>query len=144
MTKAETGASTFGSGFNCAQAVFSTFSGAYGLDGEAALKIAGGFGSGARAAELCGAVSGALLVIGLKHGQADSTDADAKQKCNAEAEAFHRRFRTVNGSIVCRDLLECDIMTADGREAAVLKGLFKTKCTGFVVSAIQILQEMGY
>ena len=54
------------------------------------------------------------------------------------------RFRAANGNIVCRNLLECDITTAAGRENAIEKELFKTKCKNLVVSAISILANMGY
>jgi len=144
MTKTEHGAEVFGNGFNCAQAVFSSFSEDYGLNVATACKIAGGLGSGARSAELCGAVSGAVLVIGLKCGQGTAVDVDAKQKCNTETEEFMRRFRKSNGDIVCRNLLECDITTTEGRENAVARELFTTKCKDLVVSAISILMDMGY
>ena len=144
MTKSDYGADIFLSGFNCAQAVFSSFSEDYGLDAEPARKIAGGLGGGARAAELCGAVSGAVLVIGLKYGQETADDVDTKLKCYTEAEEFIRRFRAANGNIVCRSLLDCDITTTEGREAAIAKGLFATKCKDLVVSAIEILMDMGY
>ena len=142
--KTEYGAETFLGGFNCAQAVFSSFSEEYGLGAATALKIAGGLGSGARKGELCGAVSGAVLVIGLKHGQQTKEDTGAKQKCAEETEEFMRRFLSANGSIVCRDLLECDVSTLEGREKALAKKLFATRCKGFVVSAIEILEDMGY
>ena len=143
-SKTDYGAEVFLSGFNCAQAVFSSFSEKYGLDIEMACKIAGGLGSGARSAELCGAVSGAVLSVGLKYGQGIVDDTAAKQKCNNETEEFMRRFRAVNGNIVCRRLLGCDITTTAGREDAVKKELFTTKCKDLVVSAISILVDMGY
>ena len=144
MTKTDYGADIFLKGFNCAQAVFSSFSEDYGLDTVNACKIAGGLGSGARAAELCGAVSGAVLVIGLKYGQGTAAEADMKLKCDAETENFMCRFRAANGNIICRNLLECDITTTEGQENAVTKGLFTTKCKDLVVSAIGILVDMGY
>ena len=144
MTKTEHGEQAFANGFNCAQSVFSAFSQDYGLDTATACKIAGGLGSGARSAELCGAVSGAILVIGLKYGQGTASDADMKLKCNAETEAFVRRFRAANRDIVCRDLLKHDVSTMEGREAAVAKGMFKTRCKTLVASAIEILADMGY
>jgi len=144
MIKIEYGSEVFQSGFNCAQAVFSSFSEDYGLDAATACKIAGGLGSGARMAELCGAVSGAVLVIGLKHGQGTSDEADMKPKCNAQTEEFMRRFRAANGDIVCRNLLKCNIATKEGRETATDKGLFRTRCKDLVVSAIEILEDMGY
>ena len=144
MDKIERGTDVFLSGFNCAQAVFSAFSEDYGLDTETALRIAGGLGSGARSAELCGAVSGAVLVIGLRYGHDTPANIDMKMKCNAETEEFLRRFREENGDIVCRGLLECDITTDEGREHALLNQLFTTKCKDLVASAIDILIDMGY
>ena len=144
VTKVDYGTDIFLKGFNCAQSVFSAFSEDYGLDVVTARKIAGGLGGGARTAELCGAVSGAVLVIGLKHGQGASADAAMKLKCNAETEDFMCRFRAANEDIVCRHLLGCDISTVSGREVALEKGLFTTKCKDLVGSAIGILIEMGY
>ena len=144
MTEGGNGADVFLSGFNCAQSVFSSFSEKYGLDIETACKIAGGLGSGARTAELCGAVSGAVLVIGLKYGHGTVDDVAAKQKCNAETEEFMCRFRDTNGNVVCRYLLECDITTKEGRENAIAKELFTTRCKDLVVSAVSILADMGY
>jgi C_GCAxxG_C_C family probable redox protein len=144
MTKTDYGADVFLNGFNCAQAVFSSFCEDYGLDAMTARKIASGLGSGARVAEMCGAVSGAVLVIGLKYGQKTAADVDMKLKCNAETEEFMRRYRVANGHIVCRNLLGCDIMTETGLECAIEKKLFTTKCKDLVVSAIEILIDMGY
>ena len=101
-------------------------------------------GSGARAAELCGAVSGAVMVIGLKHGQGAADDAERKRVCNAETEEFLRRFKSIYKDVVCRVLLQCDIATKEGREKALEKELFKKRCQNLVVSAIEILVEMGY
>ena len=144
MQKTDYGANAFLNGFYCSQSVFSAFSEDYGLDTATACKIAGGLGSGARAAELCGAVSGAVLAIGLRYGHGTADDGNARQKCNTETEEFVNRFRAANGSLVCRDLLECDISTPEGMENARANDLFRTKCKGLVVSAIQILVDMGY
>ena len=144
MLKTEQGAYIFLKGANCAQAVFSSFASDYGLGTETACQIAGGLGSGARNAELCGAVSGAALVIGLKYGAKTADDTGSKQKCNAETEEFTRRFRAANGNIVCRHLLNSDISTPEGRANAVEQRLFVTKCKDLVVSAVSILTEMGY
>jgi len=64
----EKAADIFNGGHNCAQAVLGAFCEEYGLDTDTALRIARGLGSGVRNAEICGAVSGAVLVIGLKYG----------------------------------------------------------------------------
>lgn len=144
MNKIEYGIELFNSGFNCAQSVFAPFSEDYDLDVETALRIAGGMGGGARAAELCGTVSGAVMVIGLRYGQETAENVDMKLKCNAETEEYVRRFREENGAVTCRGLLECDITTTEGWEQAVSKQLFATKCKDLVTSAIEILIDMGY
>ena len=142
-TYSEKAAEVFGS-MNCAQAVFSVFSEKYGLPRETALKIAAPFGSGMRSGEVCGAVSGALMVIGLKAGPASAEDKESKSRCYAETEEFLRRFRAQNGSILCRELLGCDLSTAEGREKAQQENLFSVVCTDVVRRAAAILEEMGY
>jgi C_GCAxxG_C_C family probable redox protein len=144
LNRQESGIECFRSGFNCAQAVFSAFCQDYGLEPDIALRIAGGLGSGARSADTCGALSGAILVIGLRHGQDTSRDKAAKELCNSETEKFSRLFREKNGSSLCRELLHCDITTEEGRKFAVDANLFTTKCVELVVDAIMILEDMGY
>ncbi|MCL2884381.1 MAG: C-GCAxxG-C-C family protein [Oscillospiraceae bacterium] len=135
--KAEAAAVLFDSGRNCAQSVLGAFCGGYGIDKETAFRMVCGLGSGARSADLCGAVSGAVLVIGLKYGV-------SKEMCNTKTEAFIRRFREENGTVVCRELLGCDITTAEGREKAISENLFTTRCAELVNSAASILEEEGY
>jgi len=127
----------FESGLYCSQAIFGTFCEGYGLDKEAAFKISCGLNSGVRCADICGAVSGAVLVIGLKYG-------DSNANCNLKTEEFIKRFKEENGNIICRNLLGCDISTPDGKDKAVNKNLFKTICMDMVISAAQILCDLGY
>ncbi len=134
----------FRGGFNCSQSVFAVFCEKYGLASEQALKIACGFGGGMRCGELCGAVTGGVMVIGLKHGQYISDDKEAKSRCYAETVRFTEKFRSENKSAVCRDILGCDISTKQGMERAISENLFGTICVDSVVSAVGILEEMGY
>ncbi len=139
--KSEIAAQLFQNGFNCAQAILGAFCEGYGLEKKTALKIACGLGSGARSAELCGAVSGAVLVIGLKYGVQD----DRSQKiCNTKTEEFIKLFQQKHKSIVCRDILGCDITTAHGKEKALAGQYFTTICLDAVISSAQILEEAGY
>ena len=122
----ETALSRFAEGFNCSQAVLSAY--AEGMDEETALKIASGFGGGmGRMAETCGAVTGAMMVLGLKFG-AVSPDREAKERGYAKVKEFADRFKARNGSLVCRDLLGCDISTPEGHQIAKEKSLFTTVC----------------
>ena len=75
MSRVEQAVSCFQGGFNCSQAVLSTYAQDFGLDREAALKLAAGFGGGmGRMAGTCGAVTGAFMVLGLKHGPTEAGD----------------------------------------------------------------------
>lgn len=144
MTLSEEARKTFGCNFNCAQSVLSVFCERYGLYRKTALKIACGLGGGVRSGEVCGAVSGAVLVIGLKYGQSESEDADAKKNCNQKTEEFVQAFRAKYGDITCRGILGCDISTPDGREKAGQGNLFNTVCAEKVGQAADLLEELGY
>lgn len=88
MNHADKAVELFGNNFNCAQAVFGTFAAELGMDEELALKIATSFGGGARKGELCGAVSGALMVLGLKYGHCHADDNEEKKNAYHIAEEF--------------------------------------------------------
>jgi len=141
---AEAASAVFGNGFNCAQSVLSAFCEKYGMDKETALKISCGLGSGFRSGEVCGAASGAVLVVGLKYGHCLADDKESKASCYEKTEEFLNEFRKRNGSIVCRDLLGVDISTDDGRQQALDRKLFTTTCDDLVRSAATILEELGY
>jgi C_GCAxxG_C_C family probable redox protein len=132
----------FNNGFNCSQAVFSSYSEQFDLDYERALKVATGFGGGMRMGETCGAVTGAFMALGLKYGNTTTQDRQAKEKTYEMIIEFTNRFKTRNGSVICRELLGCDISTQDGREKAQNDGLFSTICPEMVKNAAEILEEI--
>jgi len=134
---------TFASGFNCSQSVLTAFSSELGLDTESALRIACGFGGGmGRTAQTCGAVTGAFMVIGLKHGQTLKDDKAAKEKTYALVREFIDLFTKKHGSTLCRELLSCNVNTPEGYQKATEENLFKTVCPGFVESAVNILNRI--
>ena len=100
-------------GYGCAQTVLATFAQDYGLSEEAALRISAGFGSGmGRMCEVCGALTGAFMVIGLKYGKV-VTD-DVKNGTNKETTYrlvadLAKKFEEKNGSIYCRELIGHDL-----------------------------------
>jgi C_GCAxxG_C_C family probable redox protein len=133
----------FMGGFNCAQAVCSAFAEQYGLDRKTALKVSGAFGGGmASTAETCGAVTGGLMVIGLKYGKCKPEDDEAKQRCQAKAQDFLARFRMKHSSLICRELLGCDISTPEGKLTHEVNQLKERKCKNFVADASEILEEI--
>ena len=142
--KQESAMACFGSGFNCSQAVLSVFCEEYGLDKITALKLACGLGGGFRSGEVCGAVSGAILVVGLKGGNSTAEDKELKANCYAKTEEFIKAFKKMHNTIICREILSVDISTEEGRKQAQDKNLFRTKCDEVVSSAVGILEDLGY
>ena len=143
MNHADTAASVFSLGFSCSQAVLSAYASEFGLDGDAALKISAGFGGGmGRMGQTCGAVTGAYMVIGLKNGAVSGQDREAKEKTYRRVSEFTKNFKARNGSVVCRELLGCDISTPEGFEEMKRKGLHGTVCVKMVRDACEMLDEI--
>ena len=143
MDKVKQSVLCFKEGFSCSQAVFATYAVDMGMDREKALKIAQAFGGGmGHMGETCGAVAGAFMVIGLKYGRTRLDDDAAKLKTYALVQEFTREFKARNGTIVCRELLGCDIGTPDGERIAKEEKLFSTLCPRFVRDAAEILEEI--
>ncbi|MFC1879327.1 C-GCAxxG-C-C family protein [Chloroflexota bacterium] len=133
----------FEQGFNCAQAVFASYAPSLGLPGETALKIAAPFGGGiGRLGGVCGAVSGAMMVIGLKYGNTQADNAENKETNYNLARQFTERFNERHGTILCRQLLEIDISDPEILQLAHQKGVFHTRCPEYVKTAAQILAQM--
>ncbi|MBQ9061554.1 MAG: C_GCAxxG_C_C family protein [Eubacterium sp.] len=106
---AEKAVTLFKEGFNCSQSVFGAFAEDYNLDQDLAMRIAASFGGGmGRMREVCGAVSGMLLVAGLETGAVVGSDREKKAENYAEVQALAEQFRAQNGSIICRELLGLD------------------------------------
>lgn len=126
--------------FNCAQTVFSLFAPELGIDEKTALKIASGFGGGMACAETCGAVTGAYMVIGMKHGHA-TPNPDEKANTKMRVKKFNEKFKEEHGSLICKQLTGFDISTPDGSAAASEAGVFETRCPVFIKTVCKILEE---
>jgi C_GCAxxG_C_C family probable redox protein len=123
--------------------VLSSFGEELGLERELALRVAGAFGGGmARMGEACGAVTGALMVIGLKYGMTQAKDEAARDKTYRLTQEFMTRFKARHNSIVCRELLGYDLSSPEGRKAAHDKGLFTTLCPQLVRDAVEIVEQL--
>lgn len=140
----EQAAEKFGQGYNCAQAVLSSFSEKYGMKQEDAYRIATGFGGGIRCGEVCGAVAGGVLVVGLKYGNDTQEEGNTKWLCYEKTVEFTNIFQKRKGSIVCRELLDCNIGEPEKMKFANETGLFKRVCPGMIKEAVEILEELGY
>ncbi len=143
MSKTDCALSFFRQGFSCSQAVAAAFAADYGLDKEAALRLAQGFGGGiARRADWCGALTGAILIVGLKHGRVRPEDSEARDKTYALVRELIARFTARHGGVLCRDLLGYDLGTAEGQKKVDELRLHQTKCEDFVRDAARILEEI--
>lgn len=141
MNKKELAVSIHKEGFNCAQAVFGAFAEDVGLDRETALKTAACFGGGMRCGEACGAVTGALMALGMRHGSASFTP-ESKQFAYSKSLEFIKRFREKNGAITCRDLLGYDVSKPEEMKIINEKGLNVTVCMKVIADAAEIVEEL--
>lgn len=140
MTKAEKALELFSNNFNCSQAVPTAFAPDFGLDEKLALMLGTQFGGGARNGEMCGAVSGALMVLGLKYGHYESNNNEQKSRAYAVTTEYTKRFKELNGSIVCRDLLGYDLTKSDDMACIKEKNLFGDVCPKMIRSAVKVLE----
>jgi len=144
MTREEKAVELFGNGYNCAQAVLGAFCEEEGLDSKTAFKIANGFGGGVRCGEVCGAVTGALMAIGLKCGFYVLHDMEQKGYCNKKSFEFMEKFKEANGSVLCRDLLGVDIRCPDDFSIPAAQEAHKALCPKLVASAVRVLEGMEF
>lgn len=145
MSKIEKALETFSKGFNCSQSVFSTYAEDFNLDRSTALLIASGLGGGiGRTGRICGAVSGAILILGLKYGFFKEEDIDSgKERVYPKVKEFLKKFEEIHGSINCIDLLGgVDLGTEEGLKKAKEEKLFSTICPKYIETACKILEEL--
>ncbi len=133
----------FAEGFNCAQSVFTPHARQFGLETESALKLGAAFGGGmGRKGEVCGAATGALMVIGLASGSASASDKEAKDRTYQLTHRFLDEFAQRNGSILCRELLGCQLDNPEDVARARQQGLLTTICPRLVADAAEHLDQL--
>lgn len=141
MNKSDKALELFSNNFNCSQAVLTACAPDFDLNEQLALKLGTSFG-GARNGDICGAVSGALMVLGLKYGHYQSDNNEQKSRAYAIAVEYTKRFKELNGSIICRDLLGYDLTKPDEMACIKEKGLFGVVCPKMIKSAVEILESV--
>jgi C_GCAxxG_C_C family probable redox protein len=130
----------FNGPYSCSQAVFSAFAPRYGLSDELALKIAAPLGGGmARQGHVCGAVSGALMVLGLARGSTDPLDKEAIYQLGKE---FIERFEALHATVLCRELIGYDFSVPEEARAAREARISSQVCPAFVHTAAEILVDL--
>lgn len=106
-------------------------------------RIASAFGGGiARQGEVCGALTGGVMAVGLLHGRDRAEEEEAKTTAYALAAELAQRFRELNGALHCRDLIELDLSTDAGVQAYYARNLGEERCAGIVRNAVRALMEV--
>ncbi|MFA6054914.1 MAG: C-GCAxxG-C-C family protein [Thermodesulfovibrionales bacterium] len=144
MTKSERAVSKFIEGYNCAQAVFFSFCDDFNIDKDKALKMACGFGAGmARYEEVCGAVTGGIIVIGAKYGRGEKDDRTATELTYKKTRELMDQFVGKHGTFICRKLLNgCELTTEEGQKFFKENDLLNKICTPCVQSVVEILESI--
>ena len=140
MTRSEKAAEFFLSGYNCAQSVAMAFAMELGMEEKTAAKIASGFGGGfGRQREVCGAVSGMVMVASYLYGY-DTPDQEQQAACYQMVQSLCKQFAEQNGSIICRDILKNPPSdpTPSPRTAEYYA---QRPCARMVMSATEILED---
>lgn len=91
---------------------------------------------------MCGVVTGALMVIGLHYGHETPDESDHEKKVFLKTREFLSRFEKLHGTVICRELLGCDLNTPEGYYYAKTEGLFTSLCPKFVETATKIVTEL--
>ncbi|MBN1266642.1 MAG: C_GCAxxG_C_C family protein [Anaerolineales bacterium] len=129
----------FSEGYNCAQSVLGAFAGDIGIPLRTALRLTSGFGGGiSRQGEVCGAVSGAVMVLGFALGSSDPEDQEANEHTYALVQQFLRTFSEKHTHVRCCDLLGSPIDSPEKLQKVRDQDLFHTICPHLVGDAAAI------
>ncbi len=144
MDKADKAIMYFRNKFNCSQSVFTVFGTEYGLSEDDCLKTACAFGAGMGRQQLtCGAVTGALMAIGLKYGKAMGDPEENKQRTYEKTREFFAEFKKKHGTAICRELLKgLDINDSDDYKQIISQNLFENLCEEYVRDGVRIAEKI--
>jgi C_GCAxxG_C_C family probable redox protein len=143
MSKVEESLSNFQNGNSCAQSILSAFGKDYFKKPEDAARLAAGFEAGiAFRGEVCGAVSGAAMAIGLKYGHSNLNEELPKERLYKLTNEFLATFEKKCGATGCNKLLNVDISTQEGIEKAIENNLFATVCANAIKTSAEILTDI--
>ncbi|MDP4143406.1 MAG: C-GCAxxG-C-C family protein [Bacillota bacterium] len=128
----------FSEGFSCSQSIMAAYARDFNLDEETALRISSSFGGGiAGRKELCGAVSAALMVLGMKYGRVEAKDVDSKNRNNLLANKFIDGFKELYGTYTCGELLN----TFQEENKGTNKDT-RQNCGGLLNNTVDILEKL--
>ena len=140
MNHKEKAVNYFSQKLHCSQSVLAAFATECGITEEEALRLGSCFGGGMGRGHVCGAVSGALMVLGLLYGQKYIGDTEGIQSLDKVNDLMMSRFKEKCGSCICNDLLGCDITSEEGHQFCVDNKLFTELCPTLVSAAVEIIE----
>jgi C_GCAxxG_C_C family probable redox protein len=143
-TRSDVAVKKFLAGYNCAQAVLYAFCDELRFDQDMALKLACGFGAGmARRQEVCGAIAGGILAIGLKHGRGEGQDRAPTEETYRKVRELMYQFESRLGTCSCRTLLMgCNLNTPEGQRYYKENDLVNKTCKRCVQTVVETLEHI--
>jgi C_GCAxxG_C_C family probable redox protein len=143
MKKTNKAIEYFRNKFNCSQAVFTVFGIDYGLTENDCLKVACAFGGGmGRQQHTCGAVTGAMMALGIKYGKGLNDSEDKKQLTYSKARELFAEFNKLHGTTNCRELLNgLDLNNPEDHEKIIEQRLYDIKCEKYVTDSVIIVEK---
>ncbi|GAE02483.1 hypothetical protein CBO05C_2173 [Clostridium botulinum B str. Osaka05] len=130
----------FSEGFDCSQVVLNSVAGELGIDEITAKKVSACFGGGMFCGSTCGAVTGALMAIGLKYGHSMPDTPHIKEQNIAKLIEFREKFLKKYDSVICKDLLGYDLTNSEDMKKIQGRQLITTFCPKLVADVISILK----
>jgi C_GCAxxG_C_C family probable redox protein len=144
MERSEFAKELFLEGNNCAQSVVLSFVEDYGYSKELALKISAGFGGGmGKGQSTCGAVTGAIMVLGIIEGEKASDNNELKSGTYSAVKELLKKFTDDFESSSCLDLTGCDFNTDSGNEKFKNEGVMEKICAPCVKRAVEIVEQLS-
>ena len=132
----------FNEGCNCSQSVLCALAPRLNIDNETAMKIAMGFGGGiARSGDICGAVTGGIMALGLAKGGGGIPTSEDKEELYVLVRKFLGEVTELHGSTVCRELIGFDVSVPGEREKARALGRFDMVCPRMVRDAAELVEQ---
>jgi C_GCAxxG_C_C family probable redox protein len=142
-TRKELASTSFKSGYNCSQAVLTSFSDFLNKDPKELLAVAAGFGGGmGKLQNTCGAVTGAFMVFSIYASSKTDDNGEAKALAESLVQEFDSKFKELKVSTSCREIIGIDMHTEEGQKEAAEKDLFGTVCVDAVETAVGIAEEL--
>lgn len=143
MERSEQAKELFLNGYNCAQSVVLSFADDLKFSKELAQKMTAGFGGGmGKQQKTCGAITGAIMVLGILKGEQVNNNDELKSQAYGSVNELTREFVAEYHTTQCKDLIGCDLNTPEGSEKFKIENLMENVCAGCVQKAVQIVESI--